>query len=424
MARYARGGTAALFVSLALQAVSVSDAITLRQGLLQWTSGTQAASISGDGHVVAFVSTARLVAADVNALHDIYVFDRRTGVLTLETAAADGSSADGSSLGPRLSGDGRYLVFESVATNLTATPDVNGRQDVFVRDRLAAATRCVSKPTAGSSNANSGPSDISDDGRFVAFVSAATNLVPGEDASGASAGIYVVSVENGAIVRVSVDANGRPFVDGGAPSLSADGRFVAFSAWGRAPNPRRGSAVRTGPHVYVRDVAASATACVSCGRDGEARGPFAFAPDISGDGRIVVFAVQTTPLRSDVAMHDRSLGRTVVITRAANARSTAPRVAANGRFVVFESWASDLLCRARCSEEEADENVLGDVYVFDGELARFARASGSRRQWWAPSLAPAIDGSGRTIAFISRQPFGPEDGTSDFDLYVCFPVCR
>ena len=91
--------------------------------------------------------------------------------------------------------------------------------------------------------------------------------------------------------------------------------------------------------------------------------------------------------------------------------------------LAFESWASNLLCRGRCRDADIDENLLPDVYLFDRTTERFTRASGGSTTWWTPSLGPAIDGTGRTVVFSSREPFGPEDLTSDFDLFVCSPAC-
>jgi hypothetical protein len=82
-----------------------------------------------------------------------------------------------------------------------------------------------------------------------------------------------------------------------------------------------------------------------------------------------------------------------------------------------------LLCRGRCRDADLDENLLPDVYVFDRATERFNRASGGSVTWWAPSLGPVIDGRGQVVVFSSREPFGPEDLTSDFDLFVCSPVC-
>ena len=425
MAPYGRSPTTALAVSLAVHSAAASDAVVLRQQLSHVFSGTPAAAISEGGRFVAFVSMATLVATDTNSLPDIYVFDRQTRTLTLETVAADGGAANGSSFVPRLSGNGRFLAFESVATNLTSDPDGKDYQRVFVRDRETATTSVISRPAGGgTANATSTAPAISADGQFVAFLSSATNLVPGPDANGIAPDVYLANVESGEIVRVSVDEAGHQFGGTGAPGVSADGRLVVFSASIVAPYSRPRSDAATSRHVYLRDVAAPGAVCISCNGPRPDRGRAAFAPDISPDGAVVVFAVQTTPVRTDVAVHERVSARTTVITRDANARSAAPRVSSGGRFVVFESWASNLLCSGRCSETAADENALADVYVFDREARRIDRVSGSGGQWWVPSLSPTIDASGRTIAFVSRQPFGPEDHTVDFDLFVCSPLCR
>jgi hypothetical protein len=122
-------------------------------------------------------------------------------------------------------------------------------------------------------------------------------------------------------------------------------------------------------------------------------------------------------------VHDRVDGSSVVVTRRANAGSAAPRLSRDGRTVAFESLASDLLCERRCPDDTLDENVLPDVYLYERGSRTFRRASGARRTWWAPSVAPAIDGRGQVVIFSSREPFGPEDVTADFDLFVCAPVC-
>jgi Tol biopolymer transport system component len=225
---------------------------------------------------------------------------------------------------------------------------------------------------------------------------------------------------------VSIDAAGRPYAAAFAPRISGDGGLVVFTATARASERRHSrSGTTSGNAVYVRDIAAAVTTCISCGAD-SAGGQPAFAPDISIDGRIVVYSVLTGPRphRTDIVVHDRSTSTRTVITRHGNARSAAPRLSGDGRMIVFESWASDLLCDRHCSEEDIDDNVLPDVYLFDRAAARFRRLSGEHRRWWSPSHAPGIDGRGQTVVFSSRQPVGPEDATVDFDLYVCDPACR
>jgi Tol biopolymer transport system component len=403
-----------------------SDPMVLRQALSHVSPNEPAGAVSGDGRFVAFVSLAPLLPADSNSVTDIYVLDREARVLTLETSTPDGASANGSSWHPQLSADGRYLAFDSIATNLTDEPNRNEANDVFVRDRQTGITRRVSVGAAGQeSNGPSGPPSISADGAFVAFASSATNLVPEADVNGIAADIYRLCLATGVVDRVSLDSDGRQYGVSHSPSLDATGRLVVFVGGDRALESSRaeatGSARRS---VYLRDLASRTTTCVSCSTDGGSVERQAFAPEISADGRVVVFAVQTEPERSDIAVYDRSSSRSTVITERANARSAAPRVSADGALIVFVSWASDLLCVGRCSHETVDENLLPDVYRFDGRTGRFSRLSGSAGTWWVPSVAPAVDARGRTVTFSSSQPHGPQDESVDFDLYVCSPACE
>lgn len=412
--------------------VSASEGVTppaqmvLRQALSHVNPNEPAGSVSGNSRFVAFVSLAPLLPADSNSVTDIYVFDREARVLTLETSTPDGAAADGSSWHPQLSADGRYLAFDSIATNLTPLPDRNETNDVFVRDRQAGITRRVSVGVDGQeSNGPSGPPAVSADGAFVAFASAATNLVRDADVNGVATDIYRVCLATGTVDRVSLDSEGRQHGVSHSPSLDATGRQVVFVGGDRAPEAPRGGAKGSAHRsVYVRDLLSRTTTCVSCGTDGARNDRPAFAPEISADGRVVVFAVQTEPERSDIAVYDRSSSQTTVITERANARSAAPRVSADGSTVVFVSWASDLLCDRRCSHETLDENLLPDVYRFDGRTGRFSRLSGSAGIWWVPSVAPAIDARGGTVTFSSSQPRGPQDESVDFDLYVCSPACE
>jgi Tol biopolymer transport system component len=413
---------AALAVWLSHPAAPVSnfDETVVRQGL-SYVNGTSAA-VSADGALVAFVSSARLLPADRNSVDDIYVLDRRARTLALETPAADGSSANGSSWNPQLNGNGHYLAFESWATNLTASPDRGEVRDVFLRDRRTGTTTRVSAShEGGDANGHSDSPAISGDGSVVAFVSYATNLVRGGDANGPASDVYLLSVASGRLVRAGVDGANRQYASSISPRVSADGRLVVFSATEQRPQQSR-PASTPARAVYLRDVIAAETTCISSG-DGQPQP--AFFPDISADGLIVAFVLMngSHPSRTDVAVHDRAASRTTVITRRANGRSTVPRVSADGRLVVFESSASNLLCDGDCAVETVDDNLLPDVYLFDRADARFRRVSGGRQIWWAPSRSPAIDRHGTTIVFSSRQPFGPEDETIDFDLYVCNPSC-
>ncbi|MGH9308371.1 MAG: TolB family protein [Vicinamibacterales bacterium] len=396
--------------------------VVVRQALTNPPTDAEAGTISGDGRFVAFVSMAKLLPADGNLIQDVYVLDRQNDRITLESSAFDGKPADGSSIRPKLSIDGRYLSFDSSATNLTGAPDDNEMQDAFLRDRQTGVTRRISNGLDGrSANGSSEATVISADGRVVVFQSSATNLVHGPDANGARPDIYMQRLDGSGSVRVSVDDDGRQYSSSHAPSVSADGQLVAFVSTPAGAQPGPG----TSKAVHVRDMLAGRTTCISCARVDGRQPSSAFAPHLSADGRIVAFAAVTgTNGRSDIAVHDRSTGLTTLVTRGANARSLSPRLSGTGRHVVFESWASDLICSLRCSNETLDDNLLPDVYRFDRETKQFTRLSGSRQVWWAPSVAPSMDARGETVVFSSRQQYGPEDVTVDFDQYVCSPSCE
>jgi Tol biopolymer transport system component len=400
--------------------------LVLRQAIAD--AATDGAAVSGNGRYVAVVSLAALLPADTNALHDIYVVDRERHTITLETMGTDRSPANGGSAHPRLSADGRFLVFESLATNLTASPDLNPKQDVFLRDRTEGVTRCVSEGAQGQgADSVSETPVVSDDGRVVVFVSSATNLVEAPDDNGHSPDVYRLDVMNRRIERVGIDDNTKQYVRSFSPAISGDGRLVTFAATERgvhaASNPSVPAPVAT--TIHVRDLAAARTTCVSCAAEAEIRASSAFTPHMSADGRFVAFGLQVSQQpQTHIALHDLRTSQTTIVTRHANARSAFPSVSADGRFVVFESWASNLKCQRQCLPDVADDNLLPDIYLFDRLQQSFRRVSGERQIWWAPSRSARIDGEGRIVTFTSRQPFGPEDTTVDFDLFVCAPACE
>src|SRR5207245_298074 len=187
-------------------------------------------ALSADGRFVAFTSVAtNLVAGDANGVSDVFVHDRQAGTTERVSVDSAGSEGNGASTGVALSADGRFVAFTSVATNLVAG-DTNGAADVFVHDRQTGTTERGSVDSAGSEgNGASTGVALSADGRFVAFTSAATNLVAG-DTNGVT-DVFVHDRQTGTTERVSVDSAG---IEGNGASagvaLSADGRFVAFTS--------------------------------------------------------------------------------------------------------------------------------------------------------------------------------------------------
>ncbi len=217
-------------------------------------------AISPDGRYVAFSSWAsNLVAGDTNGSADVFLRDRQTGTTTRVSVDSLGTQGDGDSSGPAISADGRFLAFESVATNLVPS-DTNGIRDIFVHDRQTGTTERVSVDSSGNqgvgvgyNNSSSGCS-ISADGRYVSFGSYFTNLVPNDTNNDADC--FVHDRLTGITENANVSSSGVQGIYGmfipyeGGTSISNDGRFVAFQsyAWNLVANDTNGDA-----DIFVRD---------------------------------------------------------------------------------------------------------------------------------------------------------------------------
>jgi hypothetical protein len=183
---------------------------------------------SADGRYVTFISSSpQLVAGDTNNFTDIFVRDTVAGTTELVSTATDGTIANGSSAGPSISADGRYVAFSSSASNLVAG-DANGRQDIYLRDRTNGTTERISMATSGEPDNNSTGPSVSDDGDRVGFASTATNLVAGD--TNAVSDYFVYDRSSGTTERASQafgGAQGNGATTGG--SLSGDGSTVAMT---------------------------------------------------------------------------------------------------------------------------------------------------------------------------------------------------
>jgi Tol biopolymer transport system component len=389
--------------------------------------------VSADGRCVAFESYARLVPADANDRRDIYVLDLETRRVTLETSAA-GAHADASH--PRISGDCRLLVYEAAE----AGPDQGSHGSVVVlNDRRTARSRVIStSQSGGPANGSSGDPDISDDGQVVVFSSTATNLVPEADVNGPQSDIYALAVPTGGIQRVSVDEQGGQPEAGEsvAASVSGDGRRVAFASSAplvRGPTVARGKSTQGRPpqQVYVRDLAGHTTVLVSGDAGGRPPDGGSWGPAINHDGRFVAFVSADARLADGVGtrttgvfLRDLQTGELTLVSRGAagevaSGKSGSPSISADGRIVAFHSDAPNLVCRRRCPPGAEDINLLLDVFLFDRARSTTRRVSeDGSGGWMEASCGPALDASGRVLAFVSRHPTGPFDRGEDFDLFV------
>lgn len=206
-------------------------------------------TISGSGRFIAFASAAsNLVAADTNGKQDVFVRDLTKKVTTRVSVGAGGLQANGASLDPSISDDGRYIAFSSAATNLVVG-DTNNALDVFVHDRVAHLTTRISVATNGAQgNGNSYVARIAAGGKHVAFVSLATNLTPGADANN-GLDVFLRDIIAATTERVSSSSTGTAGnAPSSGPSISANGSRVAFTSDATDVGPSSFA-----PNVFVRD---------------------------------------------------------------------------------------------------------------------------------------------------------------------------
>jgi Tol biopolymer transport system component len=381
------------------------------------------AALSADGRVVAFRSGATNLGGGCAGGTQIYVHDRATGMTTCISRGATGLEGDGPSTAPALSADGRVVAFESDAANLGG--GCAGGTQVYVHDRAAGTTTCVSRATGGGPPGNNASRDpaLSADGRLVAFQSSATNL-GGGCASGQQ--IYVHDRATGGTTCVSRASGGG--LQGNSSSsdvaLSADGRLVAFDSL--ASNLDGGCT--GGFQIYVHDRATGATTCISRVPGGGAQGDSSsIGPALSADGRLVAFASQADNLDSactagaQIFVHDRATGAMTCVSRApgpgapGNNTSSRPKLDADGRLVAFESLASNL--GGGCGGG-------GQIFVHDratGVTTCVSRGPDGAAGSGGSSARSALSADGRLVAFESAATnlLGPGvDTNAQSDVFV------
>jgi Tol biopolymer transport system component len=259
--------------------------------------GSNASAISSDGRYVAFDSDADLVATDSGDYYDIFVHDRPTGETIRASVDAGGNESNGHSYSPAISGDGRYVAFESFATDLVPG-GTNGNGHIFVRDLQTDITKIVSVHSDGTQgDQDSTLPSISADGRYVAFESFATDLVPG--GTNGNGHIFVHDLQTGITTLVSVDSNGiQGNDDSSLPSISADGRYVTFRS--QADNLIVGD-TNLSPlsDIFVHDLQTGITTLVSVDSNGIQGNGDCSAPSISSDGKFVAFESEAELVADD-----------------------------------------------------------------------------------------------------------------------------
>lgn len=325
---------------------------------------TNQASVSDDGRFVAFASFADdLVDNDTNNKVDIFLRDRQAGTTTLVSVSTGGSQGNNHSQEPHISGDGRYIVFKSSATNLVTFPTLNTSESIFIYDTQTGDTELISISTTGTdSNGGSQLPSVSDDGNYVAFSSSSSNLIA-SDTNNAN-DLFVRNRSAGTTQRVSLDKNNNELIYCGCiqSKISGDGNVVAFTT-GEA---LAATDTNSKSDAYVRDISEGSTELVSqnsgiLGNDNSS------GTDISDDGRFVVFLSSATNLvsedtnsTSDILVADRlhdSVTRVNLSDSGAQANgvSHSATISDSGLKIAYASQATNLVV--------SDTNGMQDVFI-------------------------------------------------------------
>jgi Tol biopolymer transport system component len=381
--------------------------------------------LSPDGRYVLFASTANnlLLTSNNTALPlqgvaklNVFLRNRTNGSTTLVSVNLNGVGGNGDSIPTGISTNGRYACFESTASDLVAG-DTNGVRDIFVRDLVSNVTILVS------ANNNGGPgngvcrrSTMTPDGRFVAFVSAATDLV-NDDTNGIP-DVFARDLQSGQTALVSVGAmntNSYPACSSEAPVISADGRYVAF--FSNATNLVPG--VVNAGEIYVRDLVAGITiwASTNAGSLSGMSNAISYNHAISADGKFVAFQTSTNPLlsfsrRGVIFRYNLDTGSTDLVNTNAYSQAENPEDIRNldmtpdGRFIAFV----------------AGSNTTNAIYVWDAQSSSTVLASGDLSNAIpAGSICdwPSIDASGRFVAFLSSATNMVTNAIAgDYHLYL------
>ena len=346
------------------------------------------------------------------------------------SVAGDGLESNGWSTFPAMSSDGRFAAFYSEATNLVigdnalCDMDFDGIRnencnDVFLHDLDTGATELVSlnSDEVQADDGSARPS-ISADGRFVTFLSIASNLVSGDTNN--ENDVFIRDRVLGVTERVSVDSNEAQGARHGEAAVNADGRFVAFESCGLSPLGETGVCAIGGSsarsHIYLRDRQEGTTTRVSVDSQGMDGNGDSFDPDISDDGRYVTFYSRASNLVAndtntcvefppvgmceDVFVNDRVTGTTERVSVADSGTqgdrpARSPSISGDGRFVTFTSWATNLV--------PGDTNSMGDIFLKDrlaGTLRRVS-LSDAGGQLDGPSYESSLSENGRYLGFMS-----------------------
>jgi len=388
-------------------------------------SSSYGVSTSANGRYVAFASMAtNFDPADTDAVVDVFVKDLSTGDVRLASQTADGIKGNAISDRPSISADGRWVAFLSAADNLSPQ-DTDGYPDVFVKDLQTGQLVLASQATDGTkADVGVSAAALSADGSTVAFASKATNL--STDAGVGSSHVYVKRLDTGELTQVDGGTIARPDEQIGAsdPSLSADGRVVAFVTDAAELDPVD-TDLRS--DVYVRDLASGEVRLASVNAAGVKGDSPSSGPSLSADGTLVAFETgssnllpEDTDSSSDVYVKNLATGSLRLASTdstgsKANESASYPSLSPDGGFLAFSSDATNLgidtppLVKQVYRKDLATgellpvsvtaEGIPGDYLSIEPSMA----ADGAVVAFYTPSTNLVPDGGNRVGDVIARE---------------------
>lgn len=379
-------------------------------------------SISADARFVAYQSVSATIAPpDLNGAADVFVRDRVAGLTQRASGAYFGLRNDGDSDNATISRDGSLALYDSFSTRLI-DGDANGVRDVFLyRTNSGVATRLSEAANGTPGNGASFAPALAEGAGYAYFLSAASNLVAGD--TNGKVDVFRKRTADGAIERMNLFYGSQTTADAQAPlAVSRDGRILAFAS---------GDGGISGDHngftdivVYRNDGTGSANP-LTISANGNS-----LQPSISDDGRILAFASEATNLgvsgaagvRSVFARNMReyyNVPQPLQLVSAdaagvpANGSSEQPAVSADGRYVAFVSWATNLV--------PGDDNGVADIFVKDlqtGAIQRLNTSSSGAQGTGGDCAAPSFSSGARFVGFVCAQPNLVSGGTATPAFYV------
>jgi hypothetical protein len=410
-------------------AAPTTDRASLSSANVQGNANSIQNTISKNGRFVAFESLAsNLIGTDANGTQDIFVRNRKSGKTTRVSVRTNGTEANGPSSGPQISNSGRFVAFTSSANNLIGL-DGNGVSDVFVRDRdRKKTTRVSTRSNGGEANGGSSVQGISGDGRYVVFFSSASNLVSGD--SNGTSDVFVKDRKTGKTKRVSVRTNGA---QGNGTSdysaISPSGRYVAFlsAATNLVPNDSNGV-----QDVFVRDRKNKKTVRASVASNGAQGNGQSFWPAMANNGSIAFPSIASNLVSNDtnatwdVFVHNikRDKTRRVSLSSAgveSNNNSgvlfAPPKISANGERIAFDSVATNLVA--------GDSNGVIDAFLHDrvNQTTRRVSVRFDGTQSNGQAFMGDVSSNGKFVSFLSNATnLVGGDSNGFYDVFVRGPI--